>query len=191
MKKIICLALLACTFHALAFETELCDKNSPIDQHQLITPDGEISAVVCQQGKDILVLTEQPVPKEHLLYGGVSLGMPYLGMGLTYSQLNSGRQNFHISASLEGSLGSNGLAIQYGKHPFGNSVFYGGTVRGYRGLPGEGGFQIGPSIGLSGGSKRITGMISLNLLGGYDSRMGQMTMSPEYSMGLRIRLFKK
>jgi hypothetical protein len=191
MKQILCLALLACSFHTLAFETDLCDHHLPIDHHQLNTPNGDIPAIVCQQGDDILVLTDEPVPKEHLLYGGVSLGMPYVGMGLTYSHLNNGKQNFHVSATLEGSLGSNGLSIQYGKHPFGNAVFYGGTVRGYRGLPGEGGFQLGPTIGLSGGSKRITGLISLNLLAGYDSRMARLTVAPELSMGLRIRLLKK
>ncbi len=190
MKKMILLAMIIFSFQSFAFELDQCDKNSPIDEHTLSTPSGEVAAIVCKNGDDVLVLTENPVPKEHLLYGGVYLGMPYLGMGLTYSQLNHGKQDFHISATLEGSLGSNGLSIQYGKHPFGNSIFYGGTIRGYNGLPGEKGFNLGPTLGLSGGSRRITGLISLSLLGGYNTRMDRMTVDPELSMGLRIRLFK-
>lgn len=189
MKQLLSIAMLIFSIHAFAFETELCDKNSPIDTQQLMTPEGEVNALICKQGEDVLVLTEEPVPKEHLLYGGVNLGMPFLGMGLTYSQLSQGRQNFHISANLEGSLGSNGMSIQYGKHPFGNSVFYGGTIRGFKGIPGDRGFQLGPTVGLSGGSWRVTGLVSLSLLGGIESRAG-FTVMPEFSMGLRIRLFK-
>lgn len=190
MKQLLALGLLILSMQSLAFDTDQCDQDSPIDEKTLVTPDGDVPAIICKQGEDVLVLTETPVPKKNLLYGGVYLGMPYLGMGLTYSQLQNGRQNFHISATLEGSLGSNGLSIQYGKHPFGNSVFYGGTLRGYNGLPGEKGFNLGPTVGLSGGSRRITGLISLSLLGGYDTRMGRITLGPELSMGLRIRLFK-
>jgi hypothetical protein len=190
--KILTLATLALiSFNTLAADIGQCDKDSPIDRQQLSTPDGEVEAVVCKQGEDVLVLTETPVSKEHLIYGGVSIGMPWLGMGLTYSQLNNGRQNFHISATLDGSLGGNGVSIQYGKHPFGNSLFYGGTVREYYGLPGERGYQIGPTVGLSGGSKRITGVVSISMLGEYNTRTVRATLAPEVSMGIRIRLFKK
>ena len=190
MKRLISFLFLILSFHSYAFETDQCDQDSPIDFHELPTPEGFIPAVICKQGSDVLVMTDRPVSRQHLLYGGVNIGMPYIGMGLTYSQLNSERQNFHISATLEGSLGSNGLSIQYGKHPFGNSFYVGGTGRGYRGLPGETGFELGPTIGVSGGSSRITGQISLSYLAGYNTRMGRMTNSPELSMGIRIRLFK-
>lgn len=189
MKKIIPL-LLVLSFNSFAALEDLCDEGT-IEQDILQTTNEDIPAVVCKNGEDLLVLPDRPVPTKHLVYGGVNIGMPYLGVGLTYAQMKENRQKFHLSANLEGSLGSNGVSLQGGVHPWGNSLFAGGTTRYYNGLPGENGFQLGPTIGLSTARRRVAGHVSLSLLGGYDSRQGGATLSPELSMGLRIRLFKK
>ena len=192
MNKLILFAFVTLSLYSYAEANELCDNNSPVEVHQITTPGGDFEATICQQGKDVLVLSDRPIEKNHLLYAGLNMGMPWLlAGGLTYSQLRQGRQEFHIAANLEGSLGGNGVSVEYGKHPFGNSIYYGGLVRGYKGLPGEGGFQMGPMVGVSGGKRAITGHISLGFLGGYDSRVGQATLVPEVSLGLRIRLFRK
>lgn len=177
----------------------MLNPSSPQERQVISTPDAvNVKAVVCQQGDDVIVMTDTPIDRQHLIYAGLSLGMPWLvSGGLTYAQLKNGRQNFHISANLDGSLGGNGISSTFGKHPFGNTIFYGGSARGYQGLPGEGGFQMGPSIGISGGKKFITGhitlsyMVTLSYMAGYDSRVGGFSHTPEISMGLRIRLFKK
>lgn len=62
--------------------------------------------------------------------------------------------------------------------------------QGYKTLPGEGGFQMGPTVGLSGGKGVITGYVGLSFLGTYDSRAG-IKAEPDISMGIRIRLFRK
>ena len=193
MNTFILTLLVLFSFKTFAEETDQCDPSSPQERHVISTPDAEnVEAVVCQQGDDVLVMTDTPIDRQHLLYAGLNLGMPWLvSGGLTYAQLKNGKQNFHISANLDGSLGGNGISSTFGKHPFGNSIFYGASARGYRGLPGEGGFQMGPSIGISGGKKLITGHITLSYMAGYDSRVGGFSHTPEISMGLRIRLFKK
>ncbi len=192
MNTLILFTLVTLSLYSYAEANELCDKNSPIDIHQITTPGGDFEATVCQQGEDVLILSDRPIERNHLIYAGLNIGMPWLlGAGLTYSQLRQGRQQFHIAANLDGSLGGNGISAEYGQHPFGNSIYYGGLVRGYKGLPGEGGFQMGPMVGISGGKRAITGHISVGFLGGYDSRVGGAQFSPEISMGLRIRLFKK
>lgn len=149
-----------------------------------------MDAQLCQQGDEVVLVTDEPINRQHLLYGGLNLGLPYLGMELTYVQKKGNEQIFHISSALEGSLGSNGIAVRGGYHPFGNAFFIGGTARGYQGLPGEGGLQAGPTIGLSTGGRLISGHVGVSFLAGYDSRVGGMTYSPEFVMGLRIRLLK-
>lgn len=193
MNTFILAFLVFISFKTFAVETDQCDPSSPQERHVISTPDKEnFEAVVCEQGQDILVITDTPINRQHLLYVGLNLGMPWLTSGsLTFAQLRNNQQNFHISANLDGSLGGNGLSSTFGKHPFGNSIFFGGSARGYKGLPGEGGFQMGPSVGISGGRRFITGHITLSYMTGYDSRVGGITQSPELSMGLRIRLFKK
>jgi hypothetical protein len=193
MNTLILTLLILFSFKSFAVDTDQCDPSSPQERHVISTPDAaNVEAVVCQQGDDVLVLTDAPIDRHHLLYAGLNLGMPWLvSGGLTYSQLKNGKQNFHISANLDGSLGGNGISAIYGKHPFGNSIFYGGIARGYKGLPGEGGFQMGPSIGISGGKSIITGHITLSYVAGYDSRNPTgLSATPEVSLGLRIRLFK-
>jgi hypothetical protein len=191
MKKLIYYILSLFTLNTFALDRDECDLDSPIDTHVISTPEGDVPTIVCKSGQDLILVTDQPVSRKHLLYGGLNIGMPYLGMGLTYSELKNERQDFHISANIEGSLGSNGISVQYGKHPFGNLFFYGASGRVYQGLPGEKGFDLGPTVGLSGGSKRITGFVSLSFMSGYNTRMDSATFNPEVSMGLRIRLFKK
>lgn len=189
MKKFIPF-LLILSFNSFAALEDLCDEGT-IEQDIIQIEKEDIPAIVCKDGEDLLVLPDRPVPTTHLVYGGVNIGMPYLGVGLTYAQMKDNRQKFHLSANLEGSLGSNGVSLQGGYHPWGNSLFAGGTTRYYNGLPGENGFQIGPTLGISTAGRRVAGHVSLSLLGGYDSRQASTTVAPEISLGLRIRLFKK
>jgi len=154
------------------------------------TPEGDVSVTMCTKGNDLLILPERPVKKSYLLYGGLQIGIPYLGFGLTYVEQKNGKQDIHLNANLEGSLGSNGVSIQYGKHPFKNLFFYGATARAYLGVPGEKGVEMGPTVGLMGGEKLITGFLTLSVLGGYNTRMDSLTLNPELSVGLRVRLFK-
>ncbi len=176
-----------------AFEVDQCDAESPQERLFITSSQQEnIETVICQQGKDILVMTETPVNRQHLLYAGLNFGMPWLlSAGVTYVQLINSKQIFHISSNLDGSLGGNGLSASFGKHLLGGPLFVGASTRAYKGLPGEWGTQIGPSFGISGGKKFLTGHITVDLMTGYDSRMGRIASSPELSMGLRIRLFKK
>jgi|GEM_PF-2667090 hypothetical protein len=193
MKKnlfLICLFLIS--LYAEAQVTDQCDPSSPQERQILEIPNGApVEALICHQGDDVLVLTEKPTKHTHLIHAGVNLGMPWLlGAGVTYTKLKSGRQDYHVSVNLDGSLGGNGISTVYGKHPFGNSFYVGGAMRGYKTLPGEGGFQMGPTVGLSGGKGVITGYVGLSFLGTYDSRAG-MKAEPDISMGIRIRLFRK
>lgn len=180
------------SIHAQAEVAEHCDPSSPQERQVIEIPDeAPVEALICHQGDDFLVLADRPTKHKHLLHAGINLGMPWLlGAGVTYAKLKNGRQDYHISVNLDGSLGGNGISSVYGKHPFGNSFYVGGTMRGYKTLPGEGGFQMGPTVGLSGGKGIITGHLGLSFLGSYDSRAG-MKAEPDISMGIRIRLFRK
>jgi hypothetical protein len=190
MEKILPLLLVVFSTNSFAALEDQCDPGT-IEQETIQAEGEDIPAVVCKQGEDLLILPDRPVKTTHLIYGGVNIGMPYLGVGLTYAQMRDNRQKFHLSTNLEGSLGSNGVSVQAGLHPWGNSLYAGGTTRYYNGLPGEFGYQLGPSLGISTAGKRVAGHVSISYLAGYDSRMGGLNMQPEVSLGLRIRLFKK
>lgn len=177
---------------ALAQEAtpQVCDGKSAIERVEIETGKEKVDAQLCQQGDEVVIVTDKPVRRQHLLYGGLNLGLPYMGLELSYVQKKDERQVFHISSALEGSVGANGIDLRGGYHPWGNALFIGGTARGYQGLPGEGGFQAGPTIGLSTGGRIISGHVGLSFLAGYDSRVEGMAYSPEFVIGLRIRLLK-
>lgn len=189
MKIISVLASILVVNFAHAQDSSHCDQNSPIDRIQVTE---KVEGIICKNGEDVLVIPEKEVKTEHLLYAGFSMGMPWLlGAEATYANRINGRANYHITGSLVGSLGANGVKLEYGKHPFKNSFFIGGTSTYYKGLIGEYGLMAGPTLGFAGTRTRITGQIGLSFLGGYDTRAGGFTTMPELTMGLRIRLFKK
>jgi hypothetical protein len=172
-----------------AQDSSLCDQSSKIDRVQITE---KVDGIICKDGEDVLVIPEKEVKTEHLVYAGFSMGMPWiLGGDVTYANRVNGRANYHITGALLGSLGANGVKLEYGKHPFKNSFFVGATGTYYQGLIGQYGLMAGPTIGFAGTRSGITGQIGLSLLGGHDTRAGGFTTMPEVTMGLRIRLFKK
>ncbi len=153
--------------------------------------DKVIEADLCQSEDEVTILSDTPIKREHLLYAGLNLGLPFMGVELTYVQLRDQAQFFHTSLALEGSLGGSALTLRGGYHPFGNGLYAGGLARGYEGLPGDWGFMVGPTLGIAGGKKFLTGQLGISYVGGYDSRVGEATFAPDITLGIRIRLFKQ
>lgn len=173
-----------------AVAQSLSDCDGHIDQTVIDTGKEKVSAMVCQQGEDVLLIADQPVKKEHLVYAGLNAGMPYFGMAATYAQNRNGKPFLHVTSTFEGSLGANGIRLEAGRHPFHNALFAGASARGYDSGVQQYGLVVGPTIGLQGTRSRVTGYLSLSYMVGYDQRVGGVTHSPELSTGLRIRLFK-
>lgn len=173
---------------AHAQDSTYCDQNSPVDRIQITE---KVEGIICKDGEDVLIIPEKEVKTEHLVYAGFSMGMPWLLAGdITYANRVNGRANYHVTGTLAGSLGANGVKLEYGKHPFKNSFFVGATGTYYQGVVGQYGLMAGPTVGFAGTRSRITGQIGLSFLGGYDARAARFQTMPEVTMGLRIRLFK-
>jgi hypothetical protein len=177
-------------FSLSSFAQSLAECDGHIDQTIIDTGKEKVTALICQQGDDVLLMTDKPVKKEHLVYAGLNVGMPYFGMAATYAQNRDGRPFLHVTSTLDGSLGANGIRLEAGKHPFHNALFAGASIRGYDSANKQYGLVAGPTIGLAGTRSRVTGYLSLSYMVGYDQRVGGMTHSPELSMGVRLRLFK-
>jgi hypothetical protein len=172
-----------------------CEMSESASRVNIPTDGASVPGTICKVNGELLVFPDLPVKKEHLLYFGLNAGLPFMGYDLTYVQKMNARQVFHASLGIEGSLGSSALSLKGGYHPWGNSIFAGGTARVQRDAHGNPGFMLGPTIGLSGGGRRITGQLGISFLGELQTLPG-MTPSvalhvlPEVSMGIRIRLFK-
>jgi hypothetical protein len=178
--------LLSCL--ALAQDASLCDAGSPVDRVQITE---KVGGIICKKGDEVLILPEKAVKREHLFHAGVSVGMPYFGYNVMYAQLKDGKPLLHVTTSIEGSLGANGVSVEAGSHFRKNSIFAGGTMRYYNGVTDQRGFMAGPTIGLAGTRSRVTGSVSFSYLAGYDTRVGGLVQGPELSLGLRVRLFRK
>lgn len=155
-----------------------------------IGPNETVMATLCRQGDDVLITTQNPVPKANLIYFGVNAGLPFFGYEFTYSRLQNGALHYHLSLGGEGSLGGNAFSLRAGIHPWGNAVFVGGKASVMSNAHGTNEFLMGPTIGLSGGRRFVTGHIGLSMLGDYNPQYRVVNPVPELVMGIRMRLFR-
>lgn len=149
-----------------------------------------VMATVCRQGEDVLVLASDAIPKSNLIYFGVNAGLPFFGYEFTYSRLRNGALHYHLSLAAEGSLGGNAATLRAGFHPIGNALFTGGKISIMNTMHGNNEFLIGPTVGLSGGRRFITGHIGISLLADYNPEYSIVHAVPELVAGIRLRLFR-
>ena len=161
----------------------------------LITPlqvdeNQTVMATICRQGDDVIVTTSHAVPKSNLIYFGVNAGLPFFGYEFTYSRLKNGELQYHLSLGAEGSLGGSAGSLRAGFHPTGNAFFFGGKASVMNNAQGVNEFLLGPTVGLSGGRRFVTGHIGLSLLADYNPKYQVVNPVPELVMGVRLRLFR-
>lgn len=147
---------------------------------------------VCNSGSDVEVHSLKEVPTDFLINVGVNLGYPGLMEGeVTYTKLdeNSG-YDYHITASVVGSLGYSGGGIEYGKHIAG-SVFYVGAQADLIQTVNDTGYIAGPVIGIQGGKAIISGHAEVGLARVDEGGLVAPYTTPTFSFGLKVRLFKK
>jgi hypothetical protein len=168
-----------------------CDPSpTPLIASLQVDENQTVMATICRQGDDVIVTTSQAVPKSNLIYFGVNAGLPFFGYEFTYSRLKNGELHYHLSLGAEGSLGGSAASLRAGFHPMGNAVFVGGKASVMNNAHGVNEFLLGPTVGLSGGRRFVTGHIGLSLLADYNPKYQVVNPVPELVMGVRLRLFR-
>ena len=163
---------------------------APLSTPLQVDENQTVMATICRQGDDVIVTTSHAVPKSNLIYFGVNAGLPFFGYEFTYSRLKNGELHYHLSLGAEGSLGGSAGSLRAGFHPMGNAVFVGGKASVMNNAQGVNEFLLGPTVGLSGGRRFVTGHIGLSLLADYNPKYQVVNPVPELVMGVRLRLFR-
>jgi hypothetical protein len=189
-KSILLSSLLLVSLSVYAEEEPLCQDAQTVENIMLEIDEHEIAATICQLDDEIILLSDRPVKKDHLVYAGLNVGLPYMGYHLMYAQNRNGKPFLHVTTAVDSSLGGSSFRIETGRHNFSNSLFSGGTLRLYQGLHEERAMMIGPTIGIAGTRSRVAGHVSLSYLAIYNSKIDGMQHGPEFSMGVRLRLNK-
>lgn len=193
MKALFALSLLLT--NPIAFgqteEFNRCDPSpTPLIAPLQVDENQTVMATICRQGDDVIVITSHAVPKSNLVYFGLNAGLPFFGYEFTYSRLKNGELHYHLSLGAEGSLGGSAGSLRAGFHPMGNAVFVGGKASVMNNAHGVNEFLLGPTVGLSGGRRFVTGHIGLSLLADYNPKYQVVNPVPELVMGVRLRLFR-
>jgi len=183
---------LIATLHPAPAEAQTpgCEPGGKSVQVQIPTDGAPVDATLCKNGDEAILVTKEPVSREHLIYFGINLGLPFLGYEATYVHKSNQRQRIHAAIGTEGSLGASALTVRGGYHPWGNSVFVGGNSRLLFETMDRRGFMLGPTIGLSGGGKFITGFVSIGMMGSLEGEPKNLHAVPDLSFGMRIRILK-
>jgi len=149
-----------------------------------------VMATLCKEGEDLVILSQEAVPAKNLIYFGLNAGLPFLGYEITYNRLRNGKPYFHLSLAEEGSLGGYATTIRSGYHFWDNAWFVGGTTRVMTNQHNTYEYMLGPTFGVSGSKKLITGHVGVGLLGSYNQTFKVLNPIPELTMGIRLRLIR-